>query len=472
MATQPTQNQVPSESPRDLKFNAGKFDEFVTSPEHTYTDRFGNQHWTISGIEYTALQAIERFGYITLDSFEIGNTLTLPNQVLRLEATGEYYRWDGDFADEGKVIPPGSTPETTGGVGIGAWLSVGDATLRSNLSSSDGAMYVNGVSIQFSSLNQALSYSNFKNGKRVDILGYNYPGDGGESSFVVTGVDDPVGVLTNDGSFRLKRISGHDYLERIIRNGATPKVIAHRGWSGITINEWQGNLTSPVYFVPENTRAAIRFSAERGAFGVEGDTKISSDGIPVIFHDETVDRTTNGTGTVSSKTFSTLKSLDAGSYVSGIYSDEKILNYDEWLRECKRRGVMPFAEWSTTMSSEQADAFLLSVRKYYGEKPRNVFLYSTYPQVLELVRAKNAYIGLGVIPSFGIEPTTEQLELAYRLGNCGISLSGSVVTNPTVIDTVKKYGLIMIYAIANSPSRIDNCISAGVDIMITDCYRG
>lgn len=135
MATQPTQDAVPSESPRDLKFNAGKIDEFVTSMGWTYTDRFGVQHYTIEGMRWLAQQAIAAFGYITLDSFEDGNTLTLPNQVLRLEATGEYYRWDGAFP---KNVPAGSTPDSTGGVGVGKWLSVGDATLRSDLAESDG----------------------------------------------------------------------------------------------------------------------------------------------------------------------------------------------------------------------------------------------------------------------------------------------------------------------------------------------
>ena len=134
MATQPTNLPVPSESPRDLKFNAGKIDEFVTSLVNTYIDRFGNEHYTIEGINWLARQAISHFGYITIDSFEDGNTLTLPNHVLRLEATGEYYRWDGAFP---KNVPENSTPETTGGVGIGAWIGVGDASLRSSLSSSN-----------------------------------------------------------------------------------------------------------------------------------------------------------------------------------------------------------------------------------------------------------------------------------------------------------------------------------------------
>ncbi|EMF9975719.1 hypothetical protein ABIL96_001912 [Enterobacter hormaechei] len=139
MSTQPTNLPVPSESPRDLKFNAGKIDEFVTSPAHTYTDRFGNQHWTIAGINYTASTAISSLGYITLDSFEDGNNLTLPNQVLRYEATGEYYRWDGELP---KSVAPGSTPETSGGIGPGAWLSVGDASLRTDLASGEKASLV------------------------------------------------------------------------------------------------------------------------------------------------------------------------------------------------------------------------------------------------------------------------------------------------------------------------------------------
>lgn len=78
-------------------------------------------------------------GYITLDSFEDGNNLTLPNQVLRYEATGEYYRWDGELP---KSVAPGSTPETSGGIGPGAWLSVGDASLRTDLASGEKASLV------------------------------------------------------------------------------------------------------------------------------------------------------------------------------------------------------------------------------------------------------------------------------------------------------------------------------------------
>ncbi|ELY6216491.1 hypothetical protein SNQ30_002057 [Cronobacter sakazakii] len=139
MATQPTNNPVPSESPRDLKFNAGKIDEFVTSLVTTYVDRFGNEHYTIEGLSQLARQVIAAFGWIPVNSFQAGATITLPNQILKDTSSNEYYRWDGSLP---KVVPAGSTPESTGGTGVGGWISVGDSALRSMLASISGAAMI------------------------------------------------------------------------------------------------------------------------------------------------------------------------------------------------------------------------------------------------------------------------------------------------------------------------------------------
>lgn len=143
--TTPTNLPIPSQDPRDLKWNSGKMDEVMTSDAHYYVDRFGVKRWTIAGFQFTAEEAIRNYGYITMDSFEDGATLTLPNQVLRYEATGEYYRWDGNFP---KAVAPDSTPATTGGVGVSTWISVGDASLRSDLLKDDGYTLIPSVQIQ------------------------------------------------------------------------------------------------------------------------------------------------------------------------------------------------------------------------------------------------------------------------------------------------------------------------------------
>lgn len=135
MTTTPTQLPVPSEKPQDLKFNAGKIDEFVTSMGWTYEDRFGSKHYTIEGISYLAQQVMASFGYVTLTdvTFTTGATVNGPNEVLFNTADNSYYKWSGSFAAGPKIVPENSTPETSGGVGPGKWLNVGDAALRSDL---------------------------------------------------------------------------------------------------------------------------------------------------------------------------------------------------------------------------------------------------------------------------------------------------------------------------------------------------
>lgn len=141
MATQPTQDAVPSESPRDLKFNAGKIDEFVTSMGWTYTDRFGVKHYTIEGINYLSQQAMAAYGYVILTgkTFTTGATINNPNEVLLNTADGEYYKWTGSFASGPKVVPANSTPASTGGIAPGAWIGVGDSSLRAALAALSGA---------------------------------------------------------------------------------------------------------------------------------------------------------------------------------------------------------------------------------------------------------------------------------------------------------------------------------------------
>ncbi|MFU0448415.1 hypothetical protein ACMZZG_23420 [Pseudocitrobacter faecalis] len=78
------------------------------------------------------------------------NELTLPNQVLLNESGGEYNRWDGVFP---KQVPAGYTPQSTGGVDAGAWLSVGDAILRGYIESNFKTKLIN-----FESITQTINY--------------------------------------------------------------------------------------------------------------------------------------------------------------------------------------------------------------------------------------------------------------------------------------------------------------------------
>ncbi|MCH8561068.1 MULTISPECIES: glycerophosphodiester phosphodiesterase [unclassified Nesterenkonia] len=81
--------------------------------------------------------------------------------------------------------------------------------------------------------------------------------------------------------------------------GRRARVFAHRGASGL---------------FPEHTRAAYRRAIQEGADGLEIDLHLTADGEPVCFHDATVDRTSNGTGSVAELSLAHMRSLDVTSW--------------------------------------------------------------------------------------------------------------------------------------------------------------
>lgn len=91
---------------------------------------------------------------------------------------------------------------------------------------------------------------------------------------------------------------------------------------------------------PENTLRAINRAFAIGARMVEIDVRLSRDGVPVIMHDETVDRTTNGKGLVSQMTVAQLKALDAGSWMSPKYAGERVPTLAEALQAAKGKGPL------------------------------------------------------------------------------------------------------------------------------------
>ena len=95
-----------------------------------------------------------------------------------------------------------------------------------------------------------------------------------------------------------------------------PFVIAHRGASEIA---------------PENTLSALKAAKQYGAQYVECDVELTQDLKPIIIHDETLDRTTNGSGLVCETDFVEIQKLDAGSWFSKKYQGEKIPTLKEWI---------------------------------------------------------------------------------------------------------------------------------------------
>ena len=97
------------------------------------------------------------------------------------------------------------------------------------------------------------------------------------------------------------------------------QIIGHRGASA---------------YAPENTMASFRWAQFMGCHYIEFDVMLSADGHPFVFHDETLNRTTNGRGKFGMMSAEYIQSLDAGKWFSRQFINEKIPSLQtvlEWL---------------------------------------------------------------------------------------------------------------------------------------------
>jgi glycerophosphoryl diester phosphodiesterase len=105
---------------------------------------------------------------------------------------------------------------------------------------------------------------------------------------------------------------------------AWAKVMGHRGSAGTA---------------PENTLLSFREARDAGAQAVEFDVVLAKDGVPVVFHDATLERTTNGHGNVWDHAVEELKQLDAGSWFLPQCAGERIPTLEETLKLCAALGL-------------------------------------------------------------------------------------------------------------------------------------
>ena len=95
---------------------------------------------------------------------------------------------------------------------------------------------------------------------------------------------------------------------------------------------------------PENTLPAYRLSKLNGFHFAEADIRFTSDGVPVLIHDATVDRTSTGSGSVSSLRFDEIRNMDFGGWKSDDFLGTKIPSLIEFLDLCRNIDLRPYIE--------------------------------------------------------------------------------------------------------------------------------
>lgn len=157
---------------------------------------------------------------------------------------------------------------------------------------------------------------------------------------------------------------------------------------------------------PENTMASFRAALDGGDKAIELDVALSSDREIIVVHDDTVDRTTNGTGSVSDLSLPDLEHLDAGSWFHPDFSNERLPSLSMVLDEAKGRAIVNIeikhSAWR--MNPEDGIERLILDLVMKKEMIDSVLISGFDWRSLHRVRNSNRTIALGVLADTGWSP--------------------------------------------------------------------
>jgi glycerophosphoryl diester phosphodiesterase len=224
-------------------------------------------------------------------------------------------------------------------------------------------------------------------------------------------------------------------------------VIAHRGASG---------------HAPENTLAAFKRAVSLGAPFIETDLQLSRDAHFVAIHDDTVNRTTNGQGTVHDLTLAELRKLDAGSWFGSEFTGERIPTLEEILEFSKKNDVVFYLELKPTGSWGGEHALIGALRES-GEVARTVVI-SFDAVIIEALRKIEPTLMTGLLFEGQIE---RPLDRAVEVGARQLAVRGDLLT-PALLEEARKRDLQVICWTVNQPAHMRMLIEAGVDGIISD----
>ena len=223
--------------------------------------------------------------------------------------------------------------------------------------------------------------------------------------------------------------------------------IAHRGASG---------------YAPENTLAAYRRAVAQGVSFIETDLHLTRDAHFVAVHDETVDRTTNGQGSVHQMTLAELRRLDAGSWFASEFMGERIPTLVEILDFAKKNDVVFYLELKPNgfWGGEHA---LISALRNATEIARCVII-SFDPAILASLRKIEPTLMTGMLYDGSIDNLFEK---ALEIGARQLVVRGDLVT-PNLLQQARKQDLQVVCWTVNSPAHMRMLVAAGVDGIMTD----
>lgn len=172
------------------------------------------------------------------------------------------------------------------------------------------------------------------------------------------------------------------------RLGYPARVIAHRG-GGV--------------LAPENTLAGLREARRRGYAAVEFDVMLARDAVPVLMHDDTLERTTCGAGAVPALTAAELGRLDAGAWRDARFAGEPVPTFMAAGLLCRELGlfanveIKPYAPGGAVVAAQTGEIVARQCARLWDGSAGNVLISSFSPVALAAARAAAPALGRALL---------------------------------------------------------------------------
>ncbi len=233
----------------------------------------------------------------------------------------------------------------------------------------------------------------------------------------------------------------------------TPIIIAHRGYSEVA---------------PENTLPAIQKAVEAGARVIECDIQSTRDGVPVLIHDSTLQRTTSGSGYVWQATCEEVQALDAGAWMHPAFSGVRVPRLADALAVIPREVTLNLEIKPAAFQKNRG--IVVSVLELLEGNPHvNAMLSSFSMEVLEEAAGLRESVER-VLLMHRPRRLPSIVESLERIGSrkffCNVML-----LNANLADRLRERGIRTGVFSVNSSRSLRQALKCGVDYIITNRVR-
>jgi glycerophosphoryl diester phosphodiesterase len=235
-------------------------------------------------------------------------------------------------------------------------------------------------------------------------------------------------------------------------NDGVPVTIAHRGDPAAA---------------PENTLPSFEAALASGAEVLELDVRITADGYPVLFHDETLERTTDGEGPLADRTLAELHTLDAGSWYGSAWAGTRIPTFAEFLPLLQRSDARALIELKGEWTAEGLQPIIAGIYRY-GVQDRVVLASFEMPTLFELWREAPSLSRAAIVRRLPDDP----VGFAAAVGATTVVTSlRSFTVDPEAAQVLRDAGLTVIVYTLNRGDLWQTALDLGVDGVVTDAPR-